>query len=43
MKTNLDDTDSDGLSHVSDGETSKRWVFSERFNTLKSDVVRSIL
>jgi len=29
----LDDTDSDGLSHVSDGESTKRWVVSEGLNT----------
>lgn len=29
----LDDTDGDGLSHVSDGESTKRWVVSEGFNT----------
>jgi len=29
----LDDTDSDGLSHVTDGETSERWVVSESLNT----------
>lgn len=28
----LDDTDSDGLSHITDGETSKRWVVSESLN-----------
>ena len=28
----LDDTDSDGLSHVTDGETSKRWVGLESLN-----------
>lgn len=25
----LDDTDSDGLSHVTNGETSERWVLGE--------------
>ena len=25
----LDDTDGDGLSHISDGESSKRWVLRE--------------
>jgi len=29
----LDDTDSDGLSHVTDGETTKWWVLSESLNT----------
>lgn len=29
----LDDTDSDSLSHVTNSETTKRWVFGERFNT----------
>jgi hypothetical protein len=29
----LDDTDSNSLSHVTDGETTKRWVLSEGFNT----------
>jgi len=28
----FDDTDGDGLSHVTDSETSKRWVFLERFD-----------
>jgi hypothetical protein len=28
----LDDTDSNGLSHVTDGETSKRWVVGESLN-----------
>ena len=28
----LDDTDSDGLTHVTDGETTKRWVVSESLN-----------
>lgn len=28
----LDDTDSDGLSHVTDGESTKRWVVSEGLN-----------
>jgi len=28
----LDDTDSDGLTHVTDGETSQRWVLVEGFN-----------
>lgn len=30
---NLDDTDGNGLLHVSNGESSQWWVFSERFNT----------
>jgi hypothetical protein len=29
----LDDTDSNGLSHVTDGETTKRWIVGEGFNT----------
>lgn len=29
----LDNTDSDGLSHVSDGESTKWWVVSESLNT----------
>jgi len=29
----LDDTDSNSLSHVANGETSKRWVISEGLNT----------
>ena len=29
----LDDTDSDGLTHVTDGETTERWVVSESLNT----------
>ena len=29
----LDDTDSNGLSHVADGETTKRWVVGEGLNT----------
>lgn len=29
----LDDTDSDSLSHVTDGESTKRWVVSEGFDT----------
>ena len=29
----LDDTDSDSLSHVTDGETTKRWVVGEGLNT----------
>jgi hypothetical protein len=29
----LDDTDSNGLSHVTDGETTKRWVVGEGLNT----------
>jgi len=29
----LDDTDSDGLTHVTDGETTKWWVVSESLNT----------
>lgn len=29
----LDDTDSDGLSHVTDGETTKRWVVREGLDT----------
>lgn len=29
----LDDTDSDGLSHVTDGETTKWWILSESLNT----------
>jgi hypothetical protein len=28
----LDDTDSDGLTHVTDGESTKRWVVSEGLN-----------
>jgi len=28
----LDDTDSDGLTHVTDGETTKWWVVGERLN-----------
>lgn len=28
----LDDTDSDGLTHVTDGETSKWWVVGEGLN-----------
>jgi len=28
----LDDTDSDGLFHVSNGKSSKRWVLIESFN-----------
>jgi len=28
----LNDTDSDGLLHVSDSESSERWEFSESFN-----------
>ena len=28
----LDDTDSDGLSHITNGETSKWWVVREGFN-----------
>ena len=28
----FDDTDGNGLSHVADGETSKRWVVGERLN-----------
>jgi len=29
----LDDTDSDGLTHVTDGETTERWVLGESLNT----------
>jgi len=29
----LDDTDGDGLTHVTDGETTERWVFGERLDT----------
>ena len=29
----LDDTDSNSLSHVTDGETTERWVFVVGFNT----------
>jgi hypothetical protein len=29
----LDDTDSDGLTHVTDSETTERWVISEGLNT----------
>jgi len=32
-ETNLDDTDGDGLAHVTDGETTERWVLSESLNT----------
>jgi len=28
----LDDTDSDSLTHVTDGETTKRWVVGESFD-----------
>jgi len=28
----LDDTDGNGLSHISDGKSSQRWVFGENFN-----------
>jgi len=31
--TLFDDTDSDGLFHISDSESTKRWIFSEYFNT----------
>jgi len=33
LDNRLDDTDSNGLSHVTDGETTKRWVVSESLNT----------
>ena len=29
----LDDTDSDSLTHITDGETTKRRIFSVSFNT----------
>jgi len=32
LDNRLDDTDSNGLSHVTDGETTKWWVFRESFN-----------
>ena len=28
-RTNLDDTDGNGLPHVTDGEATKRWVLGE--------------
>lgn len=32
LVNNLDDTDCDGLFHVSDGESSEGWVFGEDFD-----------
>jgi len=33
LDNRLDDTDSNSLSHVTDGKTTKRWVISESLNT----------
>lgn len=33
LDNGLDDTDGDGLSHVSDSESAKRWVVGESLNT----------